>query len=76
MKDEDLPWDVKKLELYLGGEDDTRFIKFVVFDDKTFNMYEGGLGDDYNGWFYEDIDLSAARRLRDFLNYAVPDKKE
>ena len=68
---EEKPWDVKELRLYLGGEKgDSDFITFTVFDDNSFNMCEG---DPANAkWFYEDIDVDAAKRLRDFLNYAIP----
>lgn len=72
MSDECLPWDVKKLKLSLGGiSDEYGFITFEVFDDDEFNIYEGdGSGD--GDWFYENINIEAAKRLRDFLNYAVP----
>lgn len=67
------PWDIKRLALSLGGEDDEHgFITFEVFDNKTLNIYEGTSDDSAQPkWFYEDIDLRAARLLRDFLNYAV-----
>lgn len=73
----DLPWDIKTLTLSLGGiDDDKGFIKFSVFDDKYFSIRDGGLGDDgENGncaWIFDDINIDAARRLRDFLIYAVP----
>ena len=69
------PWDVKSLTLSLGGADDENgFITFEVFDDNVFNIYEGSkLGEEHE-WFYEEIDIDAARRLRDFLNFAVPNK--
>lgn len=74
--DENKPWDIKKLVLSLGGEsDENGFITFEIFNDDTFNIFEGdGNSFDYK-WFYEDIDIRAAARLRDFLNYAVPASK-
>ena len=72
-KEEKTTWDIKQLRLCIGYD---RFITFEIFDDDSFNIYEG---DDKAGtvdgkWFYEEIDIDAARRLRDFLNYSVPDK--
>jgi hypothetical protein len=72
MSEECLPWDVKILKLSLGGEsDEYGFITFEVFDDNNFSIREGD-GDGDTEWFYEEINIEAARRLRDFLNYAVP----
>jgi hypothetical protein len=72
MSEECLPWDVKTLKLSLGGEsDEYGFITFEVFDDNKFSIREGD-GDPNSEWFYEEINIEAARRLRDFLNYAVP----
>lgn len=67
-----MPWDVKTLKLSLGGESDSKgWITFQVFNDTSFNIYEG---DPLNAaWYFEEIDIAAAKRLRDFLNYAVPD---
>jgi len=66
------PWDIKRLTLSLGGgPDKERFIVFEIFNKDSFNIYEGdGHGKDPK-WHYEEIDLKAARLLRDFLNYAV-----
>ena len=73
LEDDNMPWDVKTLKLSLGGELDRKgWITFQVFNDNNFNIYEGDEGSE-NGWHFEDIDMSAAKRLRDFLNYAVPD---
>lgn len=68
------PWDIKTLILSVDndeGIDD--FITFQVFSDEYFFIYEG----DQSGivepkWCFEELDLDAARRLRDFLVYAVP----
>ena len=66
------PWDIKRLILSLGGENDENgFIKFEVFDDAHFSIYEGNGSQDPK-WSYEGIDLEAAKRLRDFLIYALP----
>ncbi len=77
-KEEDVkPWDIKTLKLSLGGEMDCNgFITFEIFSDERFSIYEG---DDPRRqdlkWFVEEIDIEAARRLRDFLIYAVSDRK-
>ena len=72
--EDEKPWDIKELCLSLGGETDEKgFITFQIFSDRSFNIYEGSNPRDKSAWHYEDIDLSAARRLRDFLIYAVPD---
>ena len=78
MCDEDMePWDVKRLTISLGGEeyeiDSKGFLTFEVFSDDTFNIYEGDQATSHKDpkWFAENVDMSAARRIRDFLNYAV-----
>lgn len=73
-EDDNLPWDVKSLILILGGDEtDKNTIRFEILDDTQFNIYEGGPEEEAPKWFYENIHIDAARRLRDFLNYAVPD---
>lgn len=73
---DDKPWDIKILKLSLGGEDDEKgFITFRIFDDKHFEIYEGDDVLRESKWFYEEIDLNAAYRIRDFLIYALRDKK-
>jgi hypothetical protein len=70
------PWDIKRLVLSLGGFDDERgFLTFEVFNDGWFAIYEGDLTTTAP-WFCEEIPIEAARRLRDFLNYAVPEDVE
>jgi len=72
-RDDGLPWDIKQLKLSMGGIDDEKgFIRFEIFNDDTFNIYQGDRSEDGDEWFYEEINIEAARRLRDFLNYAVP----
>lgn len=71
--DEGVPWDIKRLVLSLGGYEDWKgFITFEVFNDKEFNIFDGD-GHGEGKWSYEEIEMDAARRLRDFLNYAVKD---
>lgn len=68
------PWGVKRLTLSLGGEDgldSNGFIVFEIFDNERFNIYEGD-GHSKSKWFYEEIDLEAAKLIRDFLIYAIP----
>lgn len=69
---DDKPWDIKLLKLCLGGDGDEKgFVTFEIFSDEHFAMYEGDGSSDDPKWFVENIDLDAARRLRDFLNYAL-----
>lgn len=66
------PWDSKRLHLSLGGIDDENgYLTFEIFDDTRFSIYDGPEPVE-SEWFREEIDIDAARRLRDFLNYAVP----
>jgi hypothetical protein len=70
--DDARPWDIKRLVLSLGGFDDERgFLTFEVFNDNWLGIYEGD-STAKAPWFREQIPIEAARRLRDFLNYAVP----
>lgn len=64
------PWDVKTLTLSLDYE---CFVTIEVFNDDLVNIYEGDqkTPDRDPVYFVEGIDLDAARRLRDFLNYAI-----
>lgn len=69
----DLPWDVKVVKIELGGHEG-RWIDFEVFGDKLFRisfanveMFTGD-GNISTG----EMHMEVARRLRDFLNYAVP----
>lgn len=70
IEQEEAAWDSKSLYLSFGGEKGA--IRFEIIGDDNFLIYEdAGVGHE---WFYEDIDIDAARRLRDFLIYAVPGK--
>lgn len=69
------PWDIKSLRLSLGGEDDgIGWIDIRIVDDEYFCMTiervshgaENNLELTLN-----NIDMDVARRLRDFLNYAI-----
>lgn len=71
--DEDKPWDIKTLTLSLGGVDDSKgFLTFQFFADDGFNIYEGDERSGGVGFLAEEIDIAAAKRLRDFLIYAIP----
>ena len=71
---EELPWDVKTLDLSLGGPDDENgFVKFRVFNDERFSIHVNENSDRECDWSCEDIHLDAARRLRNFLNWAIPE---
>lgn len=68
-------WDVKELTLNLGEESRTNVkgepnIRFEIFDDDTLAIYQGGRSNEEPIWFYEEISMDAAKRLRDFLFYA------
>lgn len=70
------PWDVTSLKLCLDGDDDT-WIEFKFWnlakDEGKKNWFDIDLNphntDDPT---YQNIDLDAAIRLRDFLNYVLP----
>jgi len=67
-------WDVKQLRLCLGGVYEDDWIEIEIFDDNSFNMY---CNKKHNGeveWAFEDADIEAAKRLRDFLIYALEGK--
>lgn len=77
---EEKPWDIKTLNISLGGEDDYKgFIRLEIFNDDSFGLYVDDKGTGKDGikeyaWSMDDIDLSAAVRIRDFLIYALGDK--
>lgn len=62
-------WDTKEINICLFG--DSGFIKLVV-NGNDFDLY---IENTDNDGFVEEVDLEAAYRLRDFLNYALPDTK-
>ena len=71
--DNDLPWDVKTVKIELGNHDD-EWIEMEVFSDKSFRITFKNVefaGGDYEKTI-EEMHLDIARRLRDFLNYAIP----
>lgn len=82
MEDDGKPWDIKSIKISLGGETDGNgFVEAEVFDNDhfrltfenvTFSGYEIKDGKLLRGEItLEDINIDFARRLRDFLNYAV-----
>ena len=78
VKDDGKPWDVKTVNISLGGEaDENGWLEAEVFDDETFRITFRGADmrwdtEDRSDCTVEEMPLSIARRLRDFLNYAVP----
>ena len=72
------PWDVKVVRISLGGEDDADgWLEAEVFDDKELRISFNGanIGDCQIGVTsatVEEMSIDVARRLRDFLTYAVP----
>ena len=71
--DDEKPWDVKELRLCLDGDGDS-WVKIDIFNDDSFNIkvYSGGEEE----WWRENINLDAARRLRDFLIYALAEESK
>lgn len=67
-------WDVKKMSLCLGGVYEDDWIDIEIFDDNSFNMYCNKKHNDEVEWAFEDADIEAAKRLRDFLIYALEGK--
>ena len=78
VKDDGKPWDVKTVKISLGGEaDENGWLEAEGFDDETFRITFRGADmrwdtEDRSDCTVEEMPLSIARRLRDFLNYAVP----
>jgi hypothetical protein len=78
-------WDIKKLTLplseleeldsYEEGGDRQRILEIEVASDNTFTFGVIDTQGELAGGYWETFDLDAARRLRDFLNYAVPNAK-
>lgn len=69
---------VKTVKISLGGEaDESGWLEAEVFDDETFRITFRGAAmrwdtEGRSDCTVEEMPLSIARRLRDFLNYAVP----
>lgn len=70
----DMPWDVKRITINLGGEDDA-MLEVEIFCERQFGIRFTSI--EHSGTFenfeVEEMHMDVARRLRDFLNYAVPD---
>ena len=71
---DDFPWDVKVVRIDLGGDDD-ECIKAEVFCDRAFSITLNNIDVlcSKNEIAIEGMHIDVARRLRDFLNYAVKD---
>lgn len=66
-------WDIKQASISLGGPSDLKgFMKVEIFNDSEFAIYFNEKTTGECDFFVDGIHLNAARRLRDFLNYAVP----
>lgn len=71
--DSNMPWDVKTVRIELGDHGD-EWLEMEVFSDNSFRItfknvaFVGTEGEHT----VEEMHLDIARRLRDFLNYAVP----
>lgn len=65
-------WDVKSIKICIREDE---FIEFVIFGDSDLNIYESGRHEKDSQWNVEGVDIEAAKRLRDFLIYAIPKDK-
>lgn len=78
MEIEDKPWDIKTVKISLGGESDGNgWLEVEVFNDNTLRIMFSGADmrwdtEDRSDCTVEEMPLLVARKLRDFLNYAVP----
>lgn len=68
-------WDIKNIKISLGGVDDEKgFLDVELFNKDSLGIYKNR---DHNGeadLFIEDISIDAAKRVRDFLIYALADQ--
>lgn len=70
------PWDVKKIDIFIGVTDlgTERWINLELFDDDHLNItIKDPFKTGKRGKVVEHISLDAAKRLRDFLIYAIKD---
>ena len=67
-------WDVKEMRLCLGGDYEDDWIKVEIFNDDSFNMYANERPNGECEWAFENASIDAAKRLRDFLIYALEGK--
>lgn len=69
-----VPWDIRKLKISLGGPADSNgWIEAEIFDNDEFSLRFRGVDfkSDDDGMVLESMSSDIARRLRDFLNYAL-----
>ena len=71
---DDFPWDVKRVNIDLGGDDD-EYIEAMVFCDRAFSIAIRKIDAlrSENEITVDGMHIDVARRLRDFLNYSVKD---
>jgi hypothetical protein len=71
-----MDWDIKTLKVYpYGDQDENTFLKFELFDGERFSIYVGER-DDAPQWHAEEMSLNVAKRIRDFLTYAIAAAEE
>lgn len=67
-------WDIKDINISLGSNcDKNGFLKLEIFNDQSFGIY---FNQDHTGeceFFLESMHLNVAKKIRDFLNYAIKD---
>ena len=67
-------WDIKSIKISLGGLDDANgFVKAEIFDDMYLGIYKNPNSEGGCDAFIESIPIDAAKRIRDFLIYALED---
>lgn len=65
-------WDIKTIKISLGGEDDENgFLDVEIFNRDSLGLYLNKKDDGDAESFIENISIDAAKRIRDFLNYAL-----
>lgn len=63
---------IKQLTLDMGEDD---LVYFAIWGNDWMDIYEGDKSKEHPTWFYEQIPIETAIRLRDFLIYALKDVK-
>ena len=67
-------WDIKTIKISLGGVDDENgFLDVELFNRDSIGIYKNKRNNSEAEVFIEDISIDAAKRIRDFLNYALID---
>jgi len=69
-------WDIKTMNISFGSDlDEKGFLKFEFFNDSSFGIYLNQKDDGDDEWHCENIDIEVARRLKNFLVFALDNIK-